>query len=184
MRSTPSVALPCLLTIMLLAGLPVAAAPSDQSATAARALVQSLQEAKLEAIAAPDPTEPGAFVAALHIPGGQLLVVRARHPSTAALAARLTAGQFRDMYMDLQATPTADGKLFVMDAGADGIADAGDDGNVDVVYENGALQAMFNGAKAQRLSGKAYDEKLQQADAKYARLLQVLTSAAEQTQQR
>ena len=186
MRISPAaparvVALTLLSTVAFCIGVAPATAQDDPSTQAARALVQRLQDAKIEAIAAPDPLESGAFIAALHIPGGQLLVVRAKHPSVDALQARLAAGQFRDIYIDLQATPSSDGKLFVMDANADGIVDDSDDGgNVDVVYVNGALAVMSNGAKAQKLSRQAYDDKLRDADAKYTRVLQLLSTAAEQ----
>ena len=141
-------------------------------------LVGALTAAGLEAIATVDPTEPGAFVAALHIKGGQLLVVRARHPSVDALSARLAAHQFRDVYIDLQATPTPQGKLFVMDSGADGLpADAEQPSNVDVLYEDGTRQVMFNGARAQKLNADEYRRQLRDADEKYTRLLNVLSTA-------
>jgi hypothetical protein len=114
----------------------------------------------------------------LHIKGGQLLIVRAHHPSTEALSNRLGARQFRDVYIDLQATPTTKGKLFVMDAGADGLpTDADQPKNVDVVYEDGTRQTMFNGARAQKLKDDEYRRALQDADAKYTRLLNVLNAA-------
>jgi hypothetical protein len=156
----------------------VHAAGDRASTTATRDLLSALSGARLEAIAAVDPTEPGAFVAALHIAGGQLLVVRAHHPSVEALSARLAARQFRDVYIDLQSTPTPKGKLFVMDSGADGLPDDSDQpANVDVVYEDGTRQTMFNGARAQKVSGDAYRKQLEDADAKYTRLLNVLNAA-------
>lgn len=148
------------------------------SVTATKNLIRALNEAGLESIASIDPTERGAFVAALHIKGGQLLVVRARHPSVDAVSARLATRQFRDVYLDLQATPTPLGKVFVMDSGADGLpSDSGQPSNVDVVYEDGTRQIMFNGARAQKLSADAYRQQLQDADTKYTRLLNVLFAA-------
>lgn len=153
-------------------------AQHSDSSTATTALVSALDNANLEAIATVDPTAPGAFVAALRIKGGQLLVVRAFHPSVEALSARLAAHQFRDVYIDLQVTPTAKGKLFVMDSGADGLPiDADQPKHVDIVYEDGTRQTMFNGARAQKLNDDAYRKQLHDADAKYTRLLDVLTSA-------
>jgi hypothetical protein len=153
-------------------------AQDSDSVTATRKLVGALNEARLEAIASVDPMEPGAFVAALHIKGGQLLVVRARHPSVEALAARLAARQFRDVYIDLQSTPTTHGKLFVMDSGADGLpSDSDQPANVDVVYEDGTRQTMFNGARAQRMDADEYRRQLKDADASYTRLLNVLNAA-------
>ena len=74
-----------------------------------------------EAIAASDPTQSDTFVAALHIPGSQLLVVRRRHPAAEALRQRMALSQFRDVYLDLQGSAAVAGKFFVQDAGADGI---------------------------------------------------------------
>ncbi len=169
------------LVAALIASLPAVglqAAQDGASTAATKSLIEALDGANLDAIAAIDPTEPGAFVAALHIKGGQLLVVRARHPSVDALSARLAARQFRDVYIDLQATPTTKGKLFVMDSGADGLpSDTDQPDHVDVIYENGTQQTMFNGARAQKLDGDAYRKQLAAGDAKYTRLLHVLTTA-------
>jgi hypothetical protein len=153
-------------------------AQDSASMTATRNLIGALNDASLDAIATVDPTEPGAFIAALHIKGGQLLVVRARHPSVDALSARLAAHQFRDVYIDLQATPTPQGKLFVMDSAADGLpADTEQPSKVDVVYEDGTHQVMFNGARAQKLDADEYRQQLRQADLKYTRLLNLLSAA-------
>jgi hypothetical protein len=154
------------------------AAQEGASVAAARALIGSLDDAGLDAIATVDPTEPGAFVAALYIKGGQLLVVRAHHPSPEAISARIAARQYRDAYIDLQATPPTPGKLFVMDSGADGLPnDTDPPANVDVVYEDGTRQTMFNGARAQKLKDDEYRTLLQKTDVNYTRLLQVLKTA-------
>ena len=165
-------------TMTAVSVLSVHAAQKSASAAAAKNLISALDDAHLDAIAAVDPAAPGAFVAALYIKSGQLLVVRAQHPSAEALAARLSAHQFRDVYIDLQATPTSDGKLFVMDSGADGLpSDSDQPAHVDVIYEDGTRQTMFNGARAQQLSSDAYEKQLQDADVKYTRLLEVLNAA-------
>ena len=162
----------------LLSGFGIEAAQDGASVTAAQKLINVLNEASLESIATIDPTEPGAFVAALHIKGGQLLVVRARHPSVEAVSARLAARQFRDVYMDLQATPTPLGKVFVMDSGADGLPSVSEQpSKVDILYEDGTRQVMFNGARAQKLTADDYRQQLQSADVKYTRLLNVLIGA-------
>ena len=161
-----------------LSAISIHAAQDGASTAAAGNLIKSLNDASLDAIATVDPAEPGAFVAALHIKGGQLLVVRAHHPSVDGLAARLAARQFRDVYIDLQATPASKGKVFVMDAGADGLpADADQPANVDVVYEDGIRQTIFNGARAHKVKDDEYRKQLSDADAKYTRLLTVLNAA-------
>jgi hypothetical protein len=65
----------CAVTFVVLSAVGIQAAQDRASATATRNLISALNEAGLEAIAAADPLEPGAFVAALHKKGGQLLVV-------------------------------------------------------------------------------------------------------------
>jgi hypothetical protein len=171
---------PALLAAILAVSAGIAAAQDGASATAAKRLVSALNDAGLDSIAAIDPTQPGAFVAALHIKGGQLLTVRAQHPSADAIAARLAARQFRDVYIDLQATPTPKGKVFVMDSGANGLpADAEPPADVDVMYEDGTKQIMFNGARAQKLDVADYQKQLRDGDAKYTRLLNVLIAALE-----
>jgi hypothetical protein len=169
-----------LLTTVLLVGVRAdVPAQAFLSADAARELTHALDGLRLDAIAVADPEEPGRFVAALYIPASQLLVIGAHHPSVDGILHRLTMRQYREVYLDLQGTPTAQDKFFVQDAGADGILSAlPGSGDVDVLYENGVRQTLFNGdVKAQRLTSAEYDAKLAAADARYARLLKLLTSA-------
>lgn len=160
-----------------------AATAANQSAPLVPQLIQTMKAASLDAIAAPDPMEPGRFVAALYVPG-QLLVVSAKHPSTAAIEQRIQQKMYRDVYLDLQGTPTADGKFFVQDADEDGIVDASrGEGSVDVVYRDGKTTFLFNGdAKAQKMSGADYEAALNQADADYARVLGILKLAVDSRQ--
>ena len=168
--------------VMAMSGALMHASQDSASTVAAKTLISALDGAGLEAIATADPLETGAFIAALHIKGGQLLVVRAHHPSADALSARLAARQFRDVYIDLQATPATKGKLFVMDSGADGLPrDADAPEHVDIVYEDGTRQTMFNGARDRKLSGDEYRKQLKDADVRYARLLDVLIAAVPRT---
>lgn len=168
--------------VFVISGAIIHASQESASTVATKALLSALDHAGLDAIATVDPAEPGAFVAAMHIKGGQLLVVRAHHPSVEALSARLAARQFRDVYIDLQATPTPKGKLFVMDSGANGLpGDSDQPAHVDVVYEDGTRQTMFNGARAQKLSPDEYRKQLKDADVRYTRLLEVLRAAVPAT---
>jgi hypothetical protein len=167
-----------LVVAMSLGGLDVNAR-GFASADAARELTHLLDGKGLNAAAAIDPSAPGAFVAALYFPGSQLLVVRAQHPSTEGVLHRIATGQYREVYLDLQGTPTPAGKFFVQDAGADGILSVRPgSGSVDILYEDGVRQTLFNGdIRAQHLTSAQYDAKLSEADAMYARLLKLLTSA-------
>jgi hypothetical protein len=153
------------------------------SGDAAHGLITALDRLGLEAVAAVDPTEPATFVAALKIQGGRLLVVQARHPSVDGLLQRLAARQYRDVYLDLQGTPTQKGKFFVQDAGANGILTTLPGSvEVDVLYEDGQRQTLFNGdLVAQHVTAAEYEARLAAADVRYARLLTVLTSALRET---
>lgn len=170
-----------LLAILAILGFPgEGSAQRFLSSEAARELVRALDVANLESIAAADPLEPGTFVAALHVRGGQLLVVSARHPSVEGLAHRIAVRQYRDVYLDLQGTPTPQHKFFVQDSGADGVSNARPEGGgFDVLYEDGVTQTLFNGEpKAQKLTPAQYATRLADADTRYARLLTLLTAAA------
>jgi hypothetical protein len=108
----------------------------------------------LDAIAARDPEASDVFVAALVFPGSQLLVVSAPYPTPAALDTLLAQRQYRDVYSTLQQPSIKAGKIFVQDLGCDGLH--GEDGaDVDVLYEQGTTQTMFDGNwKTKRLSGR------------------------------
>ena len=161
----------------LLVASSVGAGTTSTSAPVAEKLVAEMTAHRLDAIAAADPGEPGRYVAALLIPGGQLLVVSALTPSGGVLAQRIAAAAYRDAYLDLQGTPTPVGKFFVQDTGADGIRD-GRDGVVDVVYEDGTRQTLFDRGLAKQLAGAAYDKALAAADHRYAEALLTLVDAA------
>jgi len=155
--------------------------PAPQSPALARQLVQALGSAKLDAIAAPDPASPGHYVAALVFPGTQLLVVSASYPVAGALDPAVAAHQYRDVYSALQQASISDGKLFIQDLGCDGLGGSDD---VDVVYENGKTQTVFNGDwKGQKLSRAAYEERLSSIDVRYAHLLSTLLAAAQHAPQ-
>jgi hypothetical protein len=153
------------------------------SADAARDLVYALEPLGLSAIATADPAEPGTFVAALYIPRSQLLVVSARHPSVEGVAERIANHQYGQVYLDLYGSPDRRDKFFVQDSGADGILSAlPGSGDVDVLYENGVRQTLFNGdAASQHLTESQYDEKWAIADNRYARLLTLLKSALDES---
>ena len=149
------------------------------SGDAAQTLIAALDRLGLEAIAAVDPSEPDTFVAALKIQGGRLLVVQARHPSVDGILQRLAARQYRDVYLDLQGTPTQKGKFFVQDAGANGIRTTLPGSvEVDVLYEDGQRQTLFDGNLiAQQVTAAEYEARLAAADVRYARLLTLLKAA-------
>jgi hypothetical protein len=144
------------------------------SSPLAHRLAAALSAAKLDAIAAPDPADPDRFVAALFFPGSQLLVVTARYPAPALLKDQVAHKNYREVYAALHGASVPDSKFFVQDMGADGLhAEA--NATADVVYENVVHQVVFNGAPGEQgLSKAEYKTKLDDADQRYAHMLQLL----------
>ena len=167
---------PTILALFLTA---LAAAPMTlggtelRSPALAKQLVGLMADRGLATIAAKDPDATDRFVAAMAFPDVQLLVVAARYPAPALIQGRLAAKQFSDVYAELQSAPIKESKLFFQDLGCDGLGGNGE--KVDVMYERGTEQTLFDGDwKKARLSKAAYDEKMSTADAQYSRLLEIL----------
>lgn len=149
------------------------------SAAAATAVKARLDQLKLDAFAVRDPDEPGRFVAALYIPGTQLLVVSAPYPLPSAIDKKIAAAQYMDVYMDLQAVRDRSGHFFVEDVLADGLRPPSDpDLACDTTTLNGTAPVVFNGKwAAQQLTQEDYEARLKRDDERYARMLKVLSTA-------
>jgi hypothetical protein len=151
---------------------------AQESASGAKAatLTKLLDQHKLDAIAAPDPEQPDRFVATLYYPGTQLLAVSANYPSPQFLQQRIANRQYRDVYMDLQVPATQNGRLFVMDMGADGLHyRPNGDAPFDITYHSGGNQVSFDGDwKQRKMSREKYDERFKADDERYARMLAAL----------
>ena len=154
-----------------------ASAQTAPSADLAKQLVTTLSGAGLDAIAARDPEAPDRVVAALAFPGSQLLVVAAPYTDGASVDAWLANRMYRDVYSALQQPSITTGKVFFQDLGCDGLQ-SGTGGTVDIMYENGRTQTIFDGDwKKQKLSETAYRQRVREADARYASLLSALLGA-------
>jgi hypothetical protein len=150
------------------------AEPSSQTATT---LVTLMKSRNLDAFAAPDPETPDRFVAAMLVPGVQLLVVAAKSTSPDYMKSQLAQQQYRDVYAALHASAVPETKVFFQDMGSDGLSLDGST-STDIMYERGTAQTIFDGDwKRQKVSKSAYDEKLRKADAEYSRLLGVLSES-------
>lgn len=156
----------------------MSAAPNGEqdpkSAAPAKELSQALDAAKLDAIATADPDNPGTFVAAMYIPGAQLLIVSAKYSAPALLTERIAKKDYRDAYMDLQSASIAGTRIFVQDMLADGLV-AKPDGPGDV-FEAGTNKAItFDGAwKKAKMTEDDYMKAFADADEKYAKILTLL----------
>jgi hypothetical protein len=169
--------LPFLITASIAASLPTTtAAQSWTSPAEARALVAALQARALEAAAAPDPADPSRFMAALLLPG-QLLVVSGAHPAPEAVRSRLTAGDHRGVYLDLQSSPDAASRFFVHDLNADGLGIAATGEPFDNVYTSAGSLSCDGQWKAAKLREDEYLDRVRDADGRYAGILRALVQA-------
>ena len=158
------------------AGLASAVAPEPQdakSAPLARQLAQALDAAKLDSIAAADPST-GAFVAALYIPGTQLLVVSGKFELPDIGTHRISKKEYRELYMDLMGASVAGSRQFASDVSCDGFVFKPEDDAPADSWENGAKTQAFEGAKKAKLSDEAYLKAFSDADTQYAHILELL----------
>jgi hypothetical protein len=169
--------------VVLLAMIPVALQgatdETSESAAPAASLTASLDQLKLEAIVARDPEEPGRYVAALYVPGSLLLVVSAPYPVPAMMDKRIAEGKYMDAYLDIQGQASHQGHFFVVDAQADGLKRACElDHPFDNTLIDGGRPISYDGKwEAQKLTEEEYNSRFSSDDARYARMLKVLTVA-------
>jgi hypothetical protein len=149
-------------TIAVLATASAAAAQDSKSAPLARELAKALDAAKLQTIGAADP-ETGGFVAAIYVPGTQLLVV---------------GGKFRELYMDLNGGAVPDSRWFASDILADGLVLKPSNGSPADAWEAGTSKLEFAGAKKAKLKDDEYHKAYSDADMQYARILSLLIAQA------
>ena len=154
---------------------------SAKSAASAKQLTDALDAGKLDAIAAADPSDPGAFVAALYIQGSQLLVVAAKYAAPPLLTAKIKAKDYRDVYVDLSSASVAGSKVFIIDQNCDGLAAKPDGGAPGDSWEAGTQAVTFDGDwRKAKMTEDAYGKAFADADDRYARLLALLTAQAKQ----
>ena len=173
---------PVLTAAVVAACMTVPAAGQDsKSASAAKELTQLLESAKLDGIAAADPATPGAFVAALYIPGTQLLVVSAKYSQPTLLVEKINAADYRGLYMDLHSASIPGSKVFIQDQRCDGlIAKAGGDDVADM-WDEGDKSTAFDGEwKKAKMSEADYTKRYTEADERYAKMLSLLLAQAKQ----
>src|SRR5207248_1409869 len=130
-----------------------ASAQDSKSAALARQLAAALDAAKLDSIAAKDPSAPDVFVAALYFQGAQMLVVSAKYTAPQLLTDRLVKKEYRDVYIDLNSASVPASKIFIQDALADGLRTKNADNQAADSYEAAGTTVLFNGDwKAQKLT--------------------------------
>jgi hypothetical protein len=146
-----------------------------KSAPLARQLASALAAAKLDSVAAKDPTHADTYVGALHIPGLQLLVIAAQYPAPTLLDPRLAKGEYRDIYIELNSAGVAGSKVFVEDLNANGLFARPPDNSPMDMYEASGKRTMFDGEwDRQKMSQQEYMKVFSGADERYAEMLTAL----------
>ena len=166
--------------LMLLVMSTAAAAQEAKSAALAKELTTLLDGAKLTAIAAKDPSDPDAFVAAMYFSGSQLLIVAAKYTPAVLLNEKVAKKDYQEIYIDLNSASVASTRVFLEDLGADGLKADHDEGAGFDSLDRGGKRTIFDAdwKKDQKLTDDQYAKLFADADAVYSRLLQALISQA------
>jgi hypothetical protein len=174
----PSLLAACLI-FGALAGVAGAQQPESKTLALSKELTTLLDQAKLDAIAARDPSAPDAFVAALYFPGSQLLVVSAKYQVPSLLSDKIAKKDYREVYTELNSAYVEGSKCFVMDIGADGMKAKRDDTRIDTC-DVGAKSYTFDGdwKKNKFGSEEDYVKAFVDADGRYAKMLSILIAQA------
>jgi hypothetical protein len=154
---------------------PVATAQEPASASLAAELASLMESGQLEAFASRDTVDDDRFVAALAFPG-QLLVVSARYEVPIYVEEKIANGQYRDVYIDLNAASIVGTKILITDAGANGLR--GVDSSVDMFDEGGNVLRLDGNGSGEQMSIDEYQSAVAAADDQYARMLRALIAEA------
>ena len=158
------------LAYVLAAG-PAGAQDSTSAALAAQ-LAELMTNAELDALAGTDSTGEDRFVAALVFPG-QLLVVSARYEVPIYVEDKIANGEYREVYIDLNAASIGGTKVLVVDVGANGLRTTVD------LFDGGSGVVRFDGDwGAQGLQEAEYMKAFSEADQQYTRMLKALIAHA------
>jgi hypothetical protein len=180
MRTLVARAVVLLIASLLLSSLPVGAqAQEPQSAALAKELSQLLDQKKIAAVAAKDPSAADLFVAALYYPGSQMMVVSARYAVPPILVEKIAKKEFLEVYTDLNSAAVAGSKMLVMDLNADGLKAKRDESHIDTC-DIGAKAYVFDGEwKKQKMASEdEYMKAFAESDSAYSKALAVLIAHA------
>ena len=157
-------------------------AQESKSVALAKELAAALDAAKLDSLAAPDPSNPDTFVAALYFANMQLLVVSAKYTAPLLLIAKVAKKDYRDVYIDLNSASVPESKIFIEDLGADGLKAKREENQVFDTFEQAGKRTVFdNDWKKQKLTEQEYMKAFSGADDQYARILTALLAQLKKT---
>ena len=164
-----------LATLCVLGSAAWAIAQESKSAPLAKQLVSALEAAKIDSVAAKDPSGAEVYIGALYIKGFQLLIISAAYSVPPLLDARISKKEYRDVYIDLNAAGTAGSKVFVEDLGADGLKAKREENQGFDSIEMGGKRTMFDSEwRRQQLSEQDYMKTFAAGDERYTQMLTAL----------
>ena len=170
-----AVARVCLAGVLAAAVAAPASAQESKSVALAKELVAALNAAKLDAIAAKSTSSPDVFVGALYFPGSELLVISAKYAAPPFLVEKIGKKLYRDVYVDLNSASVPESRVFVEDAGADGLKAKREENQPFDTYDAGGKHLMFDGDwKKQKLNEQDYMKVFAAADEQYTQMLTAL----------
>jgi hypothetical protein len=153
--------------------------PVSKSAEAAAVLAKQLEQAKLQYIATRDPGGAGRFIDAEHFPGSNLMVISAKYATPVLLNEKLLQRKFQDAYIDLNAASERASRIFVEDLLANGFTMAKAKNQPFDAFESRGKRIVFDfDWRKQKLTQEEYFAALTDADAQYARMLELLLAEA------
>lgn len=154
-------------------------APS-KSAPVAQALAQRLEQAKLQYLAVRDPGEEGRYVAVMHLPKVQFVVISAKYSAPPLIQEKLIQGKYQDVFVELNSASDRNSRIIVEDLRADGLPRAKSKEYGADKFEaigKGILDFDFDWRKA-KLTREDYMKAVDAADEQYARMLTLLLEQA------
>jgi hypothetical protein len=171
-----------LLAMFVIGAASTAPAQESKSGPLARQLAAALDAAKLDSVAAKDPSSPDVYIGALYVPGLQLLAISAKYSVPQLLDARLAKQEYRDVYVDLNSAALPDTKVFVQDLGSDGLKARPEDNqpfdSIDAMNKPTAFDGDW---RRQKLSEEEYMKAFSTADERYAQMLAALLAQLKKT---
>jgi hypothetical protein len=171
------------LTIVLMLSITATATAQDsKSAPLAKQLAAALDAAKMDSIAAADPTQPGTFVAVLYFANTQFLAVSAKYSVPQLLTDRLSKKEYRDVYIDLNSASLPESKIFIEDMAVDGLKAKREENQPYDTFELGGKRTVFDSDwKRQKLTEQDYIKAFSTADDQYTHILTTLLSQLKKT---
>jgi len=157
----------------------------SKSADHAKELAMLMPAQKLEAFGAVDPDDKTRFVAVMHLAGIQLMVVAGNYERPDDMAGRIFTKAWMDLYVDLNTSVMTKNKIFIEDAGCDGLrSNPPVDSAADTVTTSSGRRTFDGNApdpknpyRKKLVPLEEYTKSFTSADETYDKLLVILLNA-------